>query len=111
LLFSFRALSTVQISAPTTLVFLVGQSEQPFRISILPTGALMTDLQLLRTSSRAFPMGPSPDHNDNMILDWSNNNSPGGFGHPNCKGGNPSDVIIKEPSKNYPTGVVIRLSD
>jgi hypothetical protein len=48
-------------------------------------------------------MGPSPDHNDNMILDWSNNDSPNGFGHPTCKGGNPSDVIIKELSKKYPT--------
>ncbi|MGA9390039.1 MAG: heme-binding protein [Candidatus Sulfotelmatobacter sp.] len=23
----------------------------------------------------AVPMGPSPDHNDNMILDWSNSNT------------------------------------
>ena len=36
----------------------------------------------------AVPMGPSPDHNDNMILDWQNNNSASGFGHPSCKGGN-----------------------
>jgi heme/copper-type cytochrome/quinol oxidase subunit 3/uncharacterized protein GlcG (DUF336 family) len=52
----------------------------------------------------AVPMGPSPDHNDNMILDWSNNNSPSGFGHPTCKGGNPPGDIIKELSKKYPTG-------
>jgi hypothetical protein len=30
----------------------------------------------------AVPMGPSPEHNDNMILDWQNNISPSGFGHP-----------------------------
>ena len=52
----------------------------------------------------AVPMGPSPDHNDNMILDWSNGNSPSGFGHPSCKGGNPPDDIIKGLSKNFPTG-------
>lgn len=52
----------------------------------------------------AVPMGPSPDHNDNMILDWSNNNSPSGFGHPTCKGGNPPDDMIKALSKKYPTG-------
>ena len=34
----------------------------------------------------AGPMGPSPDHNDNMILDWKNNGSLSGFGHPSCKG-------------------------
>ncbi len=51
----------------------------------------------------AVSMGPSPDHNDNMILDWSYKNSPSGFGHPTCKGGNPPDDIIKELSKKYPT--------
>ncbi len=38
-----------------------------------------------------------------MILDWANNNSPSGFGHPSCKGGNPPDDIIKNLSKNFPT--------
>lgn len=52
----------------------------------------------------AVPMGPSPNHNDNMILDWANNNSPSGFGHPTCKGGNPPDDIVKELSTKYPTG-------
>ncbi len=51
----------------------------------------------------SVPMGVSPDHNDNMILDWANNNSPSGFGHPSCKGGNPPDDIIKSLSKNFPT--------
>lgn len=50
------------------------------------------------------PMGPSPEHNDNMILDWQNNSSPSGFGYPSCKGGSPSDYIIKDLSKDFPTG-------
>lgn len=52
----------------------------------------------------AVPMGPSPEHNDNMILDWQNNQSPSGFGHPSCKGGTQSDGIIRDLSKNFPTG-------
>jgi uncharacterized protein GlcG (DUF336 family) len=52
----------------------------------------------------AVPMGPSADHNDNMILDWQNNTSPSGFGHPSCKGGTQSDLIIRNLSKDYPTG-------
>ena len=52
----------------------------------------------------AVPMGPSPDHNDNMILDWQNNTSPSGFGHPSCKGGNQADGIIRDLSKDFPTG-------
>lgn len=52
----------------------------------------------------AVPMGPSPEHNDNMILDWQNNQSPSGFGHPSCKGGNQSDAIIRDLSKDFPTG-------
>jgi len=52
----------------------------------------------------AVPMGVSPDHNDNMIQDIQNGNSPSGYGHPNCKGGTPSSPIIKSLSKNYPTG-------
>jgi uncharacterized protein GlcG (DUF336 family) len=53
----------------------------------------------------AVPMGVSPEHNDNMILDiQSNGSSASGFGHPSCKGGNPSDPIIKTLSKEYPTG-------
>ena len=52
----------------------------------------------------AVPMGPSPDHNDNMILDWQNNTSPSGFGHPSCKGGTQADGIIRDLSKDFPTG-------
>ncbi len=49
------------------------------------------------------PMGPSPDHNDNMILDFKNGVSVSGFGHPSCKGGNTSDWIINNLSKQFPT--------
>lgn len=52
----------------------------------------------------AVPMGPSPDHNDNMILDFQNGVSQSGFGHPSCKGGMQSDSIIQALSKDYPTG-------
>ena len=49
-------------------------------------------------------MGPSPDHNDNMILDFKDGQSPSGFGHPACKGGSNSTYIIEGLSKNFPTG-------
>jgi uncharacterized protein GlcG (DUF336 family) len=52
----------------------------------------------------AVPMGPSAEHNDNMILDWQNGSSQSGFGHPSCKGGTVSDGIIRDLSKEFPTG-------
>lgn len=52
----------------------------------------------------AVPMGPSAEHNDNMILDWQNGGSQSGFGHPSCKGGTVSDGIIRDLSKEFPTG-------
>jgi uncharacterized protein GlcG (DUF336 family) len=52
----------------------------------------------------AVPMGPSADHDDNMILDFQNNVSASGFGHPSCKGGTQSDYIIRSLSKDYPVG-------
>jgi uncharacterized protein GlcG (DUF336 family) len=52
----------------------------------------------------AVPMGPSPEHNDNMILDIHNGVSDSGFGHPVCKGGNPGEDIIKNLSNKYRTG-------
>lgn len=52
----------------------------------------------------AVPMGPSPEHNDNMILDWQNGQSLSGFGHPSCKGGMVPDAIIQTLSKDFPTG-------
>lgn len=50
------------------------------------------------------PMGPSPDHNDNMILDFHDNVSASGFGHPSCKGGMTPDAIIHSLSKQFPSG-------
>ena len=50
----------------------------------------------------AVPMGPSPTHDDNMILDINNGVSASGFGHPVCKGGNPGDNIINELPKQFP---------
>jgi uncharacterized protein GlcG (DUF336 family) len=52
----------------------------------------------------SVPMGPSSDHNDNMILDFNNGVSVSGFGHPSCKGGNTSNWIINNLSKQFPTG-------
>lgn len=49
-------------------------------------------------------MGPSPDHNDNMILDFKDGKSASGFGHPACKGGNNSTYIIESLSKQFPAG-------
>lgn len=52
----------------------------------------------------AVPMGVSPEQNDNMIQDIrSDGSSPSGYGHPNCKGGLPSEPIIKDLSKKLPT--------
>ncbi|HEY4010388.1 MAG TPA: heme-binding protein [Acidobacteriaceae bacterium] len=52
----------------------------------------------------AVPMGPSPNHDDNMILDFTHGYSPSGFGHPACKGGNDNSQIISTLSKDFPTG-------
>lgn len=52
----------------------------------------------------AVPMGVSPAHNDNMIQDIQNGVSASGFGHPGCKGGTPSAPIIKNLSRQFPTG-------
>ncbi len=52
----------------------------------------------------AVPMGPSADHNDNMILDFHNGVSSSGFGHPSCKGGTQADNIIQSLSHDFPTG-------
>lgn len=49
-------------------------------------------------------MGPSPDHNDNMILDFKDGKSASGFGHPNCKGGMNPAYIIQSLSQKFPTG-------
>ena len=50
----------------------------------------------------AVPMGVAPGQTDNMILDIQNGVSASGFGHPSCRGGLPSDEIIKKLSKDFP---------
>jgi uncharacterized protein GlcG (DUF336 family) len=52
----------------------------------------------------AVPMGPSPAHDDNLILDFQNGVSASGFGHPSCKGGTQSDEILRQLSKQFPVG-------
>jgi hypothetical protein len=52
-------------------------------------------------------MGPSPEHNDNMILDWQNNMTQR-IWIPLMQGGSPADYIIKNLSKNFPTGPASR---
>jgi uncharacterized protein GlcG (DUF336 family) len=52
----------------------------------------------------AVPMGPSPAHNDNMILDFQGGKSASGFGHPDCKGGQEPSYIINSLSQKFPTG-------
>lgn len=47
-------------------------------------------------------MGVAPGQNDNMILDFQNGQSASGFGHPSCKGGMPSDEIIKKLPQDFP---------
>src|SRR5947209_3360151 len=52
----------------------------------------------------AVPMGVAPGPSDNLILDIENGVSSSGFGHPGCKGGNPSEEIIKKLTETYPAG-------
>lgn len=49
------------------------------------------------------PLGVAPGQNDNMILDIANGMSASGFGHPSCKGGMPSDEVIKKLAQQFPT--------
>jgi len=50
------------------------------------------------------PMGVAPGPSDNLIFDIQNGVSSSGFGHPACKGGNPSEDIIKKLSETHPAG-------
>jgi uncharacterized protein GlcG (DUF336 family) len=52
----------------------------------------------------AVPMGVAPGQSDNLIFDIQNGVSSSGFGHPSCKGGNPSEEIIKKLIESHPTG-------
>ncbi len=47
-------------------------------------------------------LGVAPGQTDNMILDIQNGQSASGFGHPTCKGGMPSDEIIKKLPQDFP---------
>jgi uncharacterized protein GlcG (DUF336 family) len=52
----------------------------------------------------AVPMGAAPGPSDNLIFDIENGVSSSGFGHPACKGGNPSEEIIKKLTESHPPG-------
>jgi uncharacterized protein GlcG (DUF336 family) len=52
----------------------------------------------------AVPMGVAPGPSDNLIFDIQNGVSSSGFGHPSCKGGNPSEEIIKKLTETHPAG-------
>jgi uncharacterized protein GlcG (DUF336 family) len=52
----------------------------------------------------AVPMGVAPGPSDNLIFDIQNGVSSSGFGHPACKGGNPSEGIINKLNQTHPTG-------
>jgi hypothetical protein len=52
----------------------------------------------------AVPMGVAPGPSDNLIFDIQNGVSSSGFGHPACKGGNPSEEIINKLTQTHPTG-------
>lgn len=50
------------------------------------------------------PLGVAPGPSDNLIFDIQNGVSSSGFGHPACKGGNPSEDIIKKLTSTHPSG-------
>jgi uncharacterized protein GlcG (DUF336 family) len=50
------------------------------------------------------PMGVAPGPSDNLIFDMQGTTSRSGFGHPTCKGGRPSEDIIKTLEKTNPVG-------
>lgn len=52
----------------------------------------------------SVPMGVAPGPSDNLIFDIQNGVSSSGFGHPACKGGNPSEDIIKKLNQTLPVG-------
>jgi len=52
----------------------------------------------------SVPMGVAPGPSDNLIFDIQNGVSSSGYGHPACKGGNPSEDIINKLNQTHPTG-------
>jgi hypothetical protein len=49
-------------------------------------------------------MGVAPGPSDNLIFDIQQGASSSGFGHPTCKGGEPSEDIIKKLTDTLPAG-------
>lgn len=52
----------------------------------------------------AVPMGVAPGPSDNLIFDIQNGVSSSGYGHPTCKGGHPSEDIIRGLTEKEPVG-------
>lgn len=52
----------------------------------------------------AVPVGVAPGPSDNLIFDIHNGVSDSGYGHPTCKGGNPSEEIIRKLEQTLPVG-------
>jgi uncharacterized protein GlcG (DUF336 family) len=50
------------------------------------------------------PAGVAPNASDNLIFDIQNGTSPSGYGHPPCKGGTPSEEVIKNLPETDPIG-------
>jgi uncharacterized protein GlcG (DUF336 family) len=50
------------------------------------------------------PAGVAPNATDNLIFDIQNGVSVSGYGHPNCKGGTPSEDVIKKLPETDPIG-------
>jgi len=50
------------------------------------------------------PMGVAPGPSDNLIFDIQNGVSSSGFGHPACKGGKPSEDIVRKLPDTAPIG-------
>jgi uncharacterized protein GlcG (DUF336 family) len=50
------------------------------------------------------PAGIAPNATDNLIFDIANGVSPSGYGHPTCKGGVPSEDVIKKLPETDPIG-------
>lgn len=50
------------------------------------------------------PGGLAPNATDNLILDMRDGTSASGFGHPSCRGGKPSDDVIKKLPETDPVG-------
>jgi uncharacterized protein GlcG (DUF336 family) len=50
------------------------------------------------------PAGVAPNSTDNLIFDLQNGSSVSGFGHPQCKGGTPSEQVIAKLPESDPVG-------